>query len=787
MFVDEGLVAGESHKRERINESIRLTNVLSDLVCKVRVFSTDSDDEFQITREDGISEGIFKTWAVPVIPFLERGKESDLADSLYSNTGGFWERLPEDLVGISEDWANLNAAHPTRLWQTLERWRGFSEVFDRRLHEIFLSRELPNSTPERIAELYWRLKIAFGYAAPFYHIEAMIASQEDSFHNPIKANGDLEGGELDVVGMLLPSALSSVVISDTLDWKGLNWEEIQRLKENLNSEEKVLVHRIARTAQVSTEDIIFAANALQWIPASVGGKKDDVEKEEAIKTILNLLDPAIHLATQSAIARDVNALIRFLNWMPLIRNQENFSSAGGWRYASVCDTTSLLLEELKKQGAVRKDFEDVFQGILVPQLGWIDAASAKGRFILGLVDEGRLSKDVENAILLAKDPIINSISKSLVISDRKAIPIGKNAPRSQIGGKAFGLWEAISVFGEDKVVDGVTIPCEVIDTWLRQDKELWELINGLEILEDVGEKILMGPIIQDKIFSLDIPPDFIKDLTEVFSGKNLLSVRSSSFDEDTLNSGTAAGIYESVLRVSHLGIETAIKTVMASFFDGKAISYRNLHSLSDVPMLAVLVQEFIEGPGGVAFSKSDMDGWELVVGASPSSIVSGGEKGSYETFSSDRSPNGVVSRWVTNNHIVEMGELISQAEEFFGTPVDIEFVVDGNEKLMILQLRPLHFTKNPVYEKQLGKMRDVNVGKLGDLESVSSNGDILRLVLGDFNTDQFLGDLFRWLVINSNDIGEIVLPVPIARTSHFANICINLGIRLTFKDDSEKS
>ena len=66
-------------------ESLELT---LGLVQKVNVYSDDETDEFGVIRENGKREGIFKTWAVPVIPFLELGLERDLAEAMQTMVGG---------------------------------------------------------------------------------------------------------------------------------------------------------------------------------------------------------------------------------------------------------------------------------------------------------------------------------------------------------------------------------------------------------------------------------------------------------------------------------------------------------------------------------------------------------------------------------------------------------------------------------------------------------------------------------------------------------------------------
>jgi hypothetical protein len=72
----------------------------------------------------------------------------------------------------------------------------------------------------------------------------------------------------------------------------------------------------------------------------------------------------------------------------------------------------------------------------------------------------------------------------------------------------------------------------------------------------------------------------------------------------------------------------------------------------------------------------------------------------------------------------------------------------------------------------------VSVDSLGQLDDIEQyENAMLSLHLGEnINIDQFQGDLFRWLVKSKGKVSEIVLPGEIPATSHFANICLHLGI-----------
>jgi len=753
------------------------------LVLKVRVFGGDDEDEFGVTRENGRREGIFKTWAVPVIPFLEEGMTEFLSESLLRRRGDdFWEMVGVRGVEITEDWVERMSANPLKFWASLEKWRALTEQSDGRLAKIFLERELPGDRNERVAELVWRLRVAFGMAAPFYHLEALVGGGKKWF-SPVEENGEnSDGGVFDLIGMALPSALKEKVVAGRLNWNGLNWDGINTMVEagTLDDPEILLAFQIARKAGVSIEDVIFAANALEFIPVSVGGKRDDIEKTEAIMVVTDALRGADLSSSVSAVARNMNAMIRFLNWFPLNHREENFSEGLNWRYAAVCDTASQLVAEFAKGGLFEPEFDRIFVADLASQVARVDATSAKGRFILSLIDEGHLSDQATNAIESKRDKFLWEVSSGLVASSQEnaLMDIRRPAVRALVGGKAAGLREASIVFGEEAVVPGRVITSEFVSKWLRQDKEIRKLMLEIQQQDDVEIKISSAEELRQRI-GMKRFPKWLED--RIVSGAGdweTWAVRSSSFDEDTIDNGVAAGVYESYLRVDKSGLCSATKNVIASFFSEKAISYRQMHGLSDDPLMAVMIQPFIEGNGGVVFSGGNGHDFEVVVGESPEAIVSGSE-GEFDSVkrAGGTSKSNLRAGIISAVEAEEIGEMAIRAEVATGGKVDIEFVVTDTG-LWILQMRSLpSMESTPHKDQDQIELEEVVVGP--------GNGWALRgpsklIVSSEVDIEMFQGELFRRLVINRSHVKEIVLSRRIPRTSHFANICLGLGIRLVF-------
>lgn len=734
------------------------------LVAKVDLFSDDENDEFKVRiGEENI--GIFKTWAVPVIPILEGKTES-------------WDGI--------DNWSEKMRNNPVSAWETLELWRGQTEIADRRLYSIFCDNELPADKSQRIAELFWRLKIAFGYAAPFYHIEAMVGDTKDTFGNPFGHEEQQSGGGfLDMAGMLLPSALEDEVMASRLNWNYLDWSQIKKIINNENDLTSLgIILRVARAAGIKAEEVVFAANSLEWIPVSVGGKKGDLPKDLAQE---QLLDSSIRkgVLTVDSVARDMNGLIRFLNWTPLIMTDKNFSESSGWKYSAVCETSNAIIDELNDGELIDDRFRDQFLMEVIPQLMNLDASSARGRFAMWMFENGWFKKDLNRLIEKKEKDITVSIAKEMVRKEKEEtiIDIGDSNSRFLIGGKAAGLYEAAVIFGKEVVGDGVVITTETVNKWLNEQCNLTERISRLDSEVDINKRLEIGKEIQQIILENSFPEEVVSEILNRV-GKNRLAIRSSSFDEDTVVNGTAAGIYESEVNIDPADLKNLIPAVIASFFSEKAISYRHLHGLIDRPLFAVVVHEFVNGRGGAVFSNGNGSDWSVFTGENPGAIVSGGDD-----FDRIEKKEGNIfeeaqHNWVERELVDTIGEMSLLAEAVLGGKVDMEFLIDEG-RIKILQLRMLNSVEkvgNPRFEKAEIWYEVSSIENIAGFEF--ETGEKIGLILDSgVNIDQFQGELFRCLVRNKGMIVEINLRNKIPMTSHFANICLNLGIKLTSRND----
>ncbi len=739
------------------------------LVTKVNLFSGDEDDEFKVILGSGETIGIFKTWAVPVIPFLESNQEVSLLD---------WE--------VVEEWENKMKGSPVLAWEELEKWRNISELSDRRLFKIFSERKLPEDKNERLTELFWRLKIAFAFAAPFYHIEAMVGDGNETPGNPFSGDqdSDTQGGFLDMAGMLLPSALGDLVHANKLDWNNLNWNTIETETSNIRDLDKLaILMRVARKAGTTIEQVVFAANALEWIPVSVGGKKGDLEERDAVNQLLKV-DGFPKELSLASIARDMNGLIRFLNWTTIEKDQENFDKSAGWKYAAVCETSNQIIAELADASQIVPGHRKEFLEKILPQLSNLDASSARGRFALWMFENNWIEKQLLKTVAESENRMVAEIAAKMVEMElnETTIPLGESNNRFLVGGKAAGLYEAIKIFGKELVGDGVVVTSEALNNWMAKDSNIAEQISTLNKTVNIEDKIWISNEITKKIQRLEFPKSISERVLMSVSGDRL-AVRSSSFDEDTLVNGTAAGIYESEVGVKRADLGIAIKKVLCSFFSEKAVSYRHLHGLSDEPVFAVLIHVFDQGAGGVVFSKGNGDDWTIFTGETPGNVVGGHRRFDMVEKNDGEIIAELTNGWMKQDTIELFGDLSVLAEHVLGGRTDMEFL-ENQKGSRILQLRMLNSKseRNEVHKEDPKKW--FKVSNLQDLGALEIKESAVGLMLDDkINIDQFQGELFRCLVRNKDKISAINLSHRIPRTSHFANICLNLGIKLVFRND----
>ena len=788
--------------------------ILSKLCGKVNAFGTNQQDEFQINREDGEKQGIFKTWAVPIIPFIDAEK-LDVIDNIWNpllaltkNGLTFEESLQNMINGsnnslsvlateakeIMDNWTNKCLDNPKYFQETIEKNRVSSNLMDRRLSEIFNEEELSENIGTRIEQLVTRLEISSGLLSPFYNIEAILGDTKGFTWNPIriaeKETGNsqiIAGGRLDTYALFLPAAMKEYILATTLNWNDLSWNKLKQMSESVmrKPEESKFLSEIVELTGHDVYHILFALNAMQWIPTRVAGKKEDFSKEDALFYLNNLVDKKPDNKNEEIIkiGKDMNALIRFLNWFPLIEGEENFIKGTNWSYASVCDTASQLLKTLDDHPEIwKEDFRYIFTEKLRPQLQNIDATSAIGKFLLELITtEGRIKSEFGvSPSSKEKDRIMEKVLHMRKLEKTRVLGVG-TSPRCLIGGKVFGLEDLINNLSvEANVPSGVVVTSEAVEDLLKSNPGLWSLVTTLNQLKDLNKKVLIGKEIIKEIKTIFVDPELLTQIDlQVESWKNKLAVRSSSSDEDNGDGQTAAGIYESVINVEKNDIGRAIKESLSSFFSEKALRFRNLIGSSDIPKFSLLIQPMVDGIGGVVFSQGE----KIIIDVAKSAdcVTSGGKETSrYETTDSGELKQLSGNINIDKKTLDEIKGIVSKIKRSKRADVDIEWAIDEQKKLWILQVRNLPRTADKLVKKTIGFTEELNSPEdLNNLSQKLSNlqgSGVLVLKGKDWDLDAFQGFLFTLIAKHGDKVAAIFTEEDILLTSHFANICNSLGI-----------
>lgn len=218
-------------------------------------------------------------------------------------------------------------------------------------------------------------------------------------------------------------------------------------------------------------------------------------------------------------------------------------------------------------------------------------------------------------------------------------------------------------------------------------KELYELSG--EKLRQQCEKI------QRTILESELPGSLKEQVQERLKqlpdGKS--SVRSAETHEDEATA--LAGLFKSFIGVAEDVVSQKILECWASAFSYHTIEYARTSGIapSEIEM-GVLIQEMIEGKGGVMYAGEKI---AISAGKSPEAITSGTEKRPHnievkkkgEILREEVHPEGQI---LSKKEIEQLVALGLQIKEIFARkPQDIEWVIDDKGKIVILQARPLPY------------------------------------------------------------------------------------------------
>lgn len=306
---------------------------------------------------------------------------------------------------------------------------------------------------------------------------------------------------------------------------------------------------------------------------------------------------------------------------------------------------------------------------------------------------------------------------------------------AEVGGKAARIGEIANRVGL-AVPGGFAVTAYAYHHFMKSNglyKEAGKILAELD-LSDMASLLACSTEIQERIRKSPIPPELeeallreMDSLTEA-SGAIRVAVRSSAVGEDSESS--FAGQYSSVLGVDRDGLLQAYKNVLASTFNPRAIFYRGTKGYPDTcVVMSVLCIAMVEAEAsGVMYTTdpNDSDRGMMLINAVRGlalKAVDGSVPADF--YEVDRGGNNLLSARValkeTRLVIGPRGELIDEPvpedfrrvpcleepeirtlvncgfvlEAHFGKPQDVEWAMDKDGKIFIVQSRPLNPGLNP--------------------------------------------------------------------------------------------
>jgi pyruvate, water dikinase len=478
------------------------------------------------------------------------------------------------------------------------------------------------------------------------------------------------------------------------------------------------------------------------------------------------------------------------------RNKSQKSTSSGnnlpelFRFKYSC--FKMLLDSNSEFLNVISDLEEKLRGEQVFGMSYVRTRSAKAvfhalRMIKNLDDisghrYSRLFEVLENIDIKIKE-ILNR-KKEVSISEL-ILPYSEiNAEMIDwVGGKNANLGEIESRVGLP-IPEGFAITTKAFESFLF-NTDLFDKVSKkkMEIDPDNPEMIKkISDDIMELILSADVPPAteeaiilaYAKLADRTAYGKNhgsfmRVSMRSSAIGED--GELSFAGQYLSKLNVPQEQLITTYKEILASLYTPRAIAYRLNKGIrdEDIAMSVACIQMVESVASGVMYSKNPLNMledniiitavWGLgpyaVDGVITPDVFTAGKDGrilsseiSRKTVQLISKPEGGLTEIPVADDLVEKPSLSEEniavlagyarkLEEHYGCPQDIEWALDRNGTLFILQSRPLRaedagkrYPASPVlpgYSLLIEKGVTVSGGiGFGPAFHVSSDDDILK-------------------------------------------------------------
>ena len=222
---------------------------------------------------------------------------------------------------------------------------------------------------------------------------------------------------------------------------------------------------------------------------------------------------------------------------------------------------------------------------------------------------------------------------------------------------------------------------------------------GPENHEDLHE---VSRAIRELVLGAEMPPELDAEVKEGLKRLGMensaLALRSSARGEDL--QASFAGQFESQLNVSPESWFEAYKQVVASKYTPHALYYRMSQGFTESgTSMAVLLMPTIRArASGILYTreqKSPELASTFMVSGTGERLASGGEYQAKAEFDKENRKVHVTDPGLdlAPEKLAEIFQLGEKLESIFGSPQDVEWLIDGKDRVFILQSRPLRMSE----------------------------------------------------------------------------------------------
>ncbi len=279
-----------------------------------------------------------------------------------------------------------------------------------------------------------------------------------------------------------------------------------------------------------------------------------------------------------------------------------------------------------------------------------------------------------------------------------------------VGGKTAGLTRLRQLHPEH-VPNGFVVTTEGYRRFIESNgliDRVRHLLSDIDVVVDRDQFGVRTRAIREMIQQAETPPEIGAEISkmarELGGPETRWAVRSSARSED--EQFTFAGQFETLLDVATEDLEQAYRAVLAGRFTDRAVFYRACCNFRDVdtPMAVVFMPMIDVRAAGVIYTADphDRDAERMVVTMVPGvsdRMLRGEQPGDTLYLSRGAEPHVLPGEeesnapsYVSESTLEQLGSVAFSTADGFGHDMDMEWALDTDGNLWLLQGRELHFS-----------------------------------------------------------------------------------------------